>query len=188
MTQRINPFLNNDNDSDSDTYNAVVVGADEENQLLLPNRPIYTRIWFVLCFAFTITSLLVYGIIDLYKSSTIIYGAIGFWAFQLYYIIHVVWYVAFLIIHVFLMSTQLFYTMNVDNYVAHLIINYNHIRYTIIVKMCFMLALCAILCVKPDTPNIPLYYNLIMIEVILSVLLVLVINDVIAYRIYSSRH
>jgi hypothetical protein len=189
MTQRINPFLNNDNDNvnvnDNDGERVVVV-ADEENQQLLPNRPIYTRIWLVTCLAATITILLVYGMIDLYKAPTIIYGAIGFWAFQIYYIIHVAWYVIFLIIHAFLMATQLFYTMNTANYVAHLIINYTHLRYTVMVKMSFMLALFAILFLRPDSsPTIPLYYNVIMLEVILSLLLVVVINDVIAYRIYS---
>ena len=120
--------------------------------------------------------ILIYGIIDLYNADKIIYGILGFYAFQIYYILHIGWYLIFLIIHIFLILTQLCYTMNTNNYIHLMNINYYHIRYTIIIKILFAIQLMVILCSETDSESIPLYYNLILIEIILSFLLVLYLS------------
>jgi hypothetical protein len=79
----------------------------------------------------------------------------------------------------FLGATQLFYTMNRTNYINHVIINYGHIWYINFIKLFFSGALVTILCINSDNTYIPLYYNLIVIETVLSSILISLTNELI---------
>jgi hypothetical protein len=184
-----NPFLtydeykNNDyDDVNRETELLIKKPADKNN--IQVNDKIHTRAWFVAILTTMIMGVLTIGIINLYQATEIIYGSIGFWAFQIYYIIHVGWYAIFLNIHLFLASTQLFYTMNQPNYINHIILNYGHIWYINFIKLLFGCALVAILYMNSDIATIgssciPLYYNLMLIETIASSLLISMTNEIV---------
>jgi hypothetical protein len=176
---RRNPFAFNDeplenNDEDASTNDTLLIKPVHVNE------KIFTNVWGVTITTAFIMAVLLGGLINLNKSAEIIYGIIGFYTFQVYYIIHICWYASFFIIHLFLVSTQLFYTMNKRNYINYIIINYKQISYNIYIKFLFMSSIIVILFLQVDnTSPIPLYYNLIIIEIVLSTLLLTYINDVI---------
>jgi hypothetical protein len=95
------------------------------------------------------------------------------------------WFSVFLVIHLFLGATQLFYTMNRINYVNHIVINYGHIWYIYFIKIFFISALVTILVrnsmenLPCDSICIPLYYNLMLIETLLSSLLITLTNAIV---------
>ena len=174
-----NPFLTYNDYDDVNTETELLIKTPADKINLQANEKIVTRAWFVAILATMIMGVLTIGIINLYQAKEIIYGSIGFWSFQIYYIIHVGWYAVFLNIHLFLASTQLFYTTN------YIIINYNHIRYIYFIKIFFVSALVTIL-VRNSMDNlpcenicIPLYYNLMLIETLLSSLLITLTNEII---------
>ena len=160
-------------------HNPFAANDEEAQPLILPKK-INVRAGAV-CFITTcIMAVLIYGVINLYTNDTeIIYGTIGSYTFQIYYITHLGWYAIFLIIHLFMLSTQVFYTMSNQNYINHILLNYSHLRHMILLKILFIAALVVIL-ILDNTPRplLPLYCNLIVIEMVLASLLVLVINDV----------
>lgn len=178
-----NPFVTNDENNDYDDVNTenddliVKKGTDKNNFYV--NDTMFTRAWFVTVLTALIMAVLIMGIINLYQATEIIYGTIGFWTFRFYYIIHVGWYAIFLIIHLFLGTTQLFYTMNRMNYIDHIIINYGHIWYINFIKLFFGGVLVAMLYINNDSTYIPLYYNLIVIETILSSILISLTNELV---------
>lgn len=185
-----NPFLtydeykNNDYD-DVNTKTELLIKKPADKNNIQVNDKIHTRAWFVAILTTMIMGVLTIGIINLYQATEIIYGSIGFWTFQIYYIIHVGWYAIFLNIHLFLASTQLFYTMNQPNYINHIIINYGHIWYINYIKIFFVSTLVTILVrnsmdnMPCETICIPLYYNLMLIETLISCLLITLTNDII---------
>jgi hypothetical protein len=127
---------------------------------------------------------LVFGIIDYLNSmhnTTIVYGTIGTYLFLIYYLINVCWYGIFTIIHIFLVSTQLFYTINRTNYVECIVLNYRHFYYNYLIKILFVsvIILDLFLDMNYTITSIPLYYNIIIIELVLSSLLYLFINKII---------
>ncbi len=149
------------------------------------NNAIFRKVIFITIITLFIMIMLIYGVYDLYRVNEIIYGQIGFYAFYIYYIIHISWYSIFLIIHIFLILTQLCYSMNTDTYIKNIILNYNHIRYIIIVKILFSISIIIVICMNflnydintvynnddvANISNIPLYYNLLYIETVLSFL------------------
>ena len=204
----------NDNDDDDDDIIIHLINKRKRNNTSQTinnnykkeNDKIFTRVWVVTITTVFIMALLIYGIIDLYRANEIIYGRFGFYAFQIYYIIHISWYTIFLIIHIFLILTQLCYSMTTTNYINHIILNYSHIRYTIIVKTLFAISIIIILYMNyidfdthtisnnDDVTNvtnasrIPLYYNFIYIETILSFLLILCIDDICLINILNNIH
>jgi hypothetical protein len=184
-----NPFLSYDENSDYDDVNTdtelLIKKAAETNRNFYVNDDIQTRAWFVGLLITLIMAVLTMGIINLFQSTEVIYGNIGFYAFQIYYIIHVSWFSVFLVIHLFLGATQLFYTMNRINYVNHIVINYGHIWYIYFIKIFFISALVTILVrnsmenLPCDSICIPLYYNLMLIETLLSSLLITLTNAIV---------
>ena len=149
------------------------------------NNSIFKKVVFITIITLFIMIMLIYGLYDLYRVNQIIYGQIGFYAFYIYYIIHITWYSIFLIIHIFLIFTQLCYSMNTDTYIKNIILNYNHIRYIFIVKILFSISIIIVICMNflnydintvynnddiANISNIPLYYNLIYLETVLSFL------------------
>ena len=188
-----NPFLSYDENNDYDDVNTdtellIKKAADTPvitNTNFYVNEDICTRAWFVCVLIILIMAVLTMGIINLFQATEIIYGTIGFYAFQIYYIIHVSWFSVFLVIHLFLGATQLFYTMNRINYVNHIVINYSHIWYIYFIKIFFISALVTILVrnsmdnLASDSTSIPLYYNLMLIETLLSSLLITLTNGIV---------
>jgi len=154
------------------------------------NDKIIGSVNFITLVILLIMAILLYGMSNLYLSNKIIYGDIGFYAFQIYYIFHVSWYGIFLIIHIFLNLSHYLYQMDNNNYINHIIINYSHIYWIILVKIIFSCSIITILCFGnnyisdiPNIPNnntniIPLYFNLIYIENILSTLLNIYIDKI----------
>ena len=207
-----NNDTNNDNDDDDIIIHLINKRKNNKTSQTLnynykkENAKIFIRVWFITLIIVFIMIMLIYGIIDLYRSNEIIYGQIGFYTFQIYYIIHVGWYAIFLIIHIFLILTQLCYSMTTTNYINHIILNYSHIRYTIIVKTLFAISIIIILYMNyidfdthtisnnDDVTNvtnasrIPLYYNFIYIETILSFLLMLCIDDICLINTLKNIH
>ena len=187
-----NPFLSYDENNDYDDVNTdtellIKKAADTSvtNRNFYVNEDIHTRAWFVGLLITLIMAVLTLGIINLFQATEVIYGNIGFYAFQIYYIIHVSWFSVFLVIHLFLGATQLFYTMNRMNYVNHIVINYGHIWYIYFIKIFFISALVTILVrnsmenLPCDSICIPLYYNLMLIETLLSSLLITLTNAIV---------
>ena len=187
-----NPFLSYDENNDYDDVNTdtellIKKAADTSvtNRNFYVNEDIHTRAWFVGLLITLIMAVLTLGIINLFQATEVIYGTIGFYAFQIYYIIHVSWFSVFLVIHLFLGATQLFYTMNRMNYVNHIVINYGHIWYIYFIKIFFISALVTILVrnsmenLPCDSICIPLYYNLMLIETLLSSLLITLTNAIV---------
>lgn len=184
-----NPFLSYDENNDYDDVNTdtelLIKKAPVTNSNFYVNDDIYTRAWFVAILTGLIMAVLTLGIINLFQATEVIYGTIGFYAFQIYYIIHVSWFSVFLVIHLFLGATQLFYTMNRMNYINHIVINYGHIWYIYFIKISFIGALVAILVrnsmddLPCENTCIPLYYNLILIETLLSSLLITLTNAIV---------
>ena len=187
-----NPFLSYDENNDYDDVNTdtellIKKAADTSvtNRNFYVNEDIHTRAWFVGLLITLIMAVLTLGIINLFQATEVIYGTIGFYAFQIYYIIHVSWFSVFLVIHLFLGATQLFYTMNRMNYVNHIVINYGHIWYIYFIKIFFISALVTILVrnsmenLQCDSICIPLYYNLMLIETLLSSLLITLTNAIV---------
>ena len=184
-----NPFLSYDENNDYDDVNTdtelLIKKTAETNRNFYVNEDIHTRAWFVGLLITLIMAVLTLGIINLFQATEIIYGNIGFYAFQIYYIIHVSWFSVFLVIHLFLGATQLFYTMNRMNYVNHIVINYGHIWYIYFIKIFFISALVTILVrnsmenLPCDSICIPLYYNLMLIETLLSSLLITLTNAIV---------
>ena len=187
-----NPFLSYDENNDYDDVNTdtellIKKAADTSvtNRNFYVNEDIHTRAWFVGLLITLIMAVLTLGIINLFQATEVIYGTIGFYAFQIYYIIHVSWFSVFLVIHLFLGATQLFYTMNRMNYVNHIVINYGHIWYIYFIKIFFISALVTILVknsmdnMASDSTSIPLYYNLMLIETLLSSLLITLTNSIV---------
>ena len=76
-------------------------------------------------------------------------------------------------------------TMNRMNYVNHIVINYGHIWYIYFIKIFFISALVTILVrnsmenLPCDSICIPLYYNLMLIETLLSSLLITLTNAIV---------
>ena len=184
-----NPFLSYDENNDYDDVNTdtelLIKKTAVTNSNFYVNDDIHTRAWFVGLLITLIMAVLTLGIINLFQATEVIYGTIGFYAFQIYYIIHVSWFSVFLVIHLFLGATQLFYTMNRMNYVNHIIINYGHIWYIYFIKIFFISALVTIL-VRNSMENLPcdsicrpLYYNLMLIETLLSSLLITLTNAIV---------
>lgn len=200
--QRQNPFLTESNaeeeiytlandDEEATFQDNLLINTPNSNQKSnqKSNQPhemhenIFTGAWLVSILSIIILAILIYGLFQLYNTAEIIYGEIGSCTFQIYYIINVCWYTVFLIIHLFLVSTQLFYTMNKTNYINHIILNYSHIRYSIFIKILFMLSLSVIIFLNNYAISLlPLYYNLIVIEIILSITLMLFINMVMQHN------
>ena len=184
-----NPFLSYDENNDYDDVNTdtelLIKKAAETNRNFYVNHDIRTRAWFVGLLIILIMAVLTLGIINLFQATEVIYGNIGFYAFQIYYIIHVSWFSVFLVIHLFLGATQLFYTMNRMNYVNHIVINYGHIWYIYFIKIFFISALVTILVrnsmenLPCDSICIPLYYNLMLIETLLASLLITLTNAIV---------
>ena len=184
-----NPFLSYDENNDYDVVNTdtelLIKKAPVTNSNFYVNEDIHTRAWFVGLLITLIMAVLTLGIINLFQATEVIYGNIGFYAFQIYYIIHVSWFSVFLVIHLFLGATQLFYTMNRMNYVNHIVINYGHIWYIYFIKIFFISALVTILVrnsmenLPCDSICIPLYYNLMLIETLLSSLLITLTNAIV---------
>lgn len=184
-----NPFLSYDENNDYDDVNTdtelLIKKAAETNRNFYVNEDIHTRAWFVGLLITLIMAVLTLGIINLFQATEVIYGNIGFYAFQIYYIIHVSWFSVFLVIHLFLGATQLFYTMNRVNYVNHIVINYGHIWYIYFIKIFFISVLVTILVrnsmenLPCDSICIPLYYNLMLIETLLSSLLITLTNAIV---------
>jgi len=75
--------------------------------------------------------------------------------------------------------------MNQPNYVNHIIINYGHIWYINFIKLFFVGALVTILVrnsvigIIAESISIPLYYNLMLIETILSSILISLTNELV---------
>jgi hypothetical protein len=138
----------------------------------------------VLFLAISIIGCLVIGLFNCLNSihnNTIVYGTIGTYIFLIYYLINILWYTIFTIIHIFILSTQLFYSINRMNYIECIVLNYRQINYNYVIKILFVSAIIVILFldINNTITSIPLYYNIIMIEVVLSILLYLCINKII---------
>jgi hypothetical protein len=181
-----NPFLSYDDYDDVNRDTELLIKkAAVTNRNLYVNDKIATRAWFVGVLITLIMAVLTMGIINLFQSTEVIYGNIGFYVFQIYYIIHVSWFSVFLVIHLFLGATQLFYTMNRMNYINHIVINYGHIWYIYFIKIFFISVLVTILVrnsmnnMPCDSTCIPLYYNLMLIETLLSALLITLTNSIV---------
>ena len=168
---------------------------------LFENKNQITGSWIVIFLILLILNTLIFGFINLkHETETAyLYGINGAYTFNLYYIMNIVLYSLFFIIHLFLISTYLSYSIDEVHFIKYLIINYRQIRYNIIVtKIMFLIALLILLFVNSDddgnsndndadnTLPIPLYYNLILIETILSMLLILVIHNVIIINKFLS--
>ena len=170
---------------------------------LFENKNQITGSWTVIFLILLILNTLIFGFINLkHETETAyLYGINGAYTFNLYYIMNIVLYSLFFIIHLFLISTYLSYRIDEVHFIKYLIINYRQIRYNIIVtKIMFLIALLILLFVNGDgdgngdgndndadnTLPIPLYYNLILIETIFSMLLILVIHNVIIINKFLS--
>ena len=135
----------------------------------------------------TIIGSLVIGLINCLHSihnNTIVYGTIDAYIFLvilIYYFINIIWYSIFTIIHIFILSTQLCYSVNKMEYIECIVLNYRNFYYNYLVKILFVSAMIVILFMSINNAitSIPLYYNVIIIEVVLSTLLYLCINKII---------
>jgi hypothetical protein len=206
----INDNVNNDvnDDVNNDVNNDLNDNLDLEANItdillkiskiikLIENKNQVTGSWIVIFLILLILNTLIFGLINLkHETETAyLYGINGAYTFNVYYIMNIVLYSLFFIIHLFLISTYLSYAIDEVHFIKYLIINYRQIRYNIIVtKIMFLIALLILLFVNGDddgngngndndadnTLPIPLYYNLILIETIFSMLLILVIHNVI---------
>jgi hypothetical protein len=135
----------------------------------------------------TIIGSLVIGLINCLHSihnNTIVYGTIDAYIFLvilIYYFINIIWYSIFTIIHIFILSTQLCYSVNKMEYIECIVLNYRNFYYNYLIKILFVSAMIVILFMSINNAitSIPLYYNVIIIEVVLSTLLYLCINKII---------
>jgi len=166
---------------------------------VIPKVVVLTRVRIVLVLSIFILLCLVCGIIDYLNSihnttihnTTIVYGTIGMYLFLIYYLINVFWYGIFTIIHIFLVSTHLFYAINRINYVECIVLNYRHFYYNYLIKLLFVSAIIVsvILNMNYTITTIPLYYTIIIIELVLSTLLYLCINKIVNnYDFIKNMH
>ena len=142
--------------------------------------------YYIICFTFIIVSILCYGLYNMLSSNDIIYNNFGKIILYNYYIINLLWFSIFIIINIFLKIGKYYNIINDINYVNYVLFNYNHIKYNIIIKILFMITLLTIIIMDISiqiqlSPNtiLPIYYNIIIIEIILSNILILIILNII---------
>ena len=162
------------------------------------NKNIGIGIWFVTFMTLMILNTLIFGFINLKKETdtSYLYGLNGAYTFTLYYIMNLILYSIFFLIHLLLISTHLSYTMDTKKFIKYLILNYRQVRYnSIVIKIVFSIALLILVYINDNDDNdnttnttlqIPLYYNLILIEIILSMILILVIHNTIIINKFLS--
>jgi hypothetical protein len=154
-------------------------------------------IWFVTFMTLLILNTLIFGFINLKKelASAYLYGLNGAYTFTLYYIMNIILYSIFFLIHLLLISSHLSYTIDTQYFIKYLILNYRQIRYnSVTLKILFLIALLILVVINDNdddandntTLQIPLYYNLILIETILSMVLILVIHNTIIINKFLS--
>ncbi len=187
ISDSTNDSINNNYVNDANDLNAVNNAVNAillefiKHIKLFTNEKYFLGIWFITLTTTLILYILTIGIFNLYQANEIIYEKIGFYTFQIYYIVNIIWYGIFFIVHMFLFTTQLFYTIDKTYFIKYIIINYRHIRYNIIItKTLFIMSLSVILTLYNDNNTIilPVYYNIIFIETVLSLLLIVSINNI----------
>ena len=137
---------------------------------------------YIIWFMFIIVSILCYGLYNLVIADNIIYNNYGKIILYNYYIINLLWFSIFIIINIFLKIDKYYSIINNINYINYVLFNYNHIKYNIIIKILFMITLLVLMLMNISiqiqlSPNtiLPIYYNIIIIEIILSNILILII-------------
>ena len=135
---------------------------------------------------FIIVSILCYGLYNLVIADNIIYNNYGKIILYNYYIINLLWFSIFIIINIFLKIGKYYNIINDINYVNYVLFNYNHIKYNIIIKILFMITLLTIIIMDISiqiqlSPNntLPNYYNIIIVEIILTNILSFIILNII---------
>ena len=205
-----NDNVNNDNNVNNDVNNNIDLESNITDILLkiakiiklFDNKNQDTGAWVVIFLTLLILNTLIFGFINLKQDSEYeyLYGINGAYTFNVYYVMNIILYSVFFIIHLFLISAHLSYTMDNMHFIKYLIINYRQIRYNIIVtKIIFLIALLILVFINGDESDnvncngndniilsIPLYYNLIIIETIFSMLLIIVIHNVIIINKFLS--
>jgi hypothetical protein len=196
----INGDINNDNLDLEAHMTDILLKIHKIIKLLdYNNKNIGILIWFVTFMTLLILNTLIFGFINLKKETATVYlyGLNGAYTFTLYYIMNLILYSIFFLIHLLLISTHLSYTIDTHNFIKYLILNYRQIRYnSIVVKIVFSIALLILVYGNDNDDNandntdttlqIPLYYNLILIETILSMVLILVIHNTIIINKFLS--
>lgn len=209
VNNNVNNDVNNDN-VNNDVNNNIDLEANITDILLkmakiiklFDNKNQVTGSWVVIFLTLLILNTLIFGFINLKQDSEYeyLYGINGAYTFNVYYVMNIILYSVFFIIHLFLISAHLSYTMDNMHFIKYLIINYRQIRYNIIVtKIIFLIALLILVFINGDESDnvncngndniilsIPLYYNLIIIETIFSMLLIIVIHNVIIINKFLS--
>ena len=141
---------------------------------------------YIIWYMFIIVSILCYGLYNLVIADNIIYNNYGKIILYNYYIINLLWFSIFIIINIFLKIGKYYNIINDINYVNYVLFNYNHIKYNIIIKILFMITLLVLMIMNISiqiqlSPNtiFPIYYNIIIIEIILSNILSFIILNII---------
>jgi hypothetical protein len=220
VNDNVNNNINNDNvnndvkndNVNNDVNNNIDLEANITDILLkmakiiklFDNKNQVTGSWVVIFLTLLILNTLIFGFINLKQDSEYeyLYGINGAYTFNVYYVMNIILYTVFFIIHLFLISAHLSYTIDNMHFIKYLIINYRQIRYNIIVtKIIFLIALLILVFINGDESDnvncngngndniilsIPLYYNLIIIETIISMLLIIVIHNVIIINKFLS--
>jgi len=176
---RKNKFENMEINSNNITYNNSINNNDNSINII----PID---YYIICFTFIIVSILCYGLYNMLSSNDIIYNNFGKIILYNYYIINLLWFSIFIIINIFLKIGKYYNIINDINYISYVLFNYNHIKYNIIIKVLFIITLLTIIIMDISiqiqlSPNtiLPIYYNIIIIEIILSNILILIILNII---------
>ncbi len=144
----------------------------------------YDRIVLFLCISIIVC--LVVGLIDCLNSThnnVIVYGTIDtsmILIILIYYFINIIWYTIFTFIHIFILSTRLCYSINKMEYLECIVFNYKKIYSNYLIKILFVSAIIILQFININYTNnsIQLYYNIIIIEVVLSSILYVCINKI----------
>ena len=145
----------------------------------------YDRIVLFLCISIIVC--LVVGLIDCLNTThnnVIVYGTIDtsmILIIVIYYFINIIWYTIFTLIHIFILSTRLCYSINKMEYLECIVFNYKKIYSNYLIKILFVSAIIILQCMNINytISSIQLYYNIIIIELVLSSILYVCINKII---------
>ena len=173
-----NKFVNKEINSNDINSNNINSNYNSINIIPIDNYIIWCM--------FIIVSILCYGLYNLVIADNIIYNNFGKIILYNYYIINLLWFSIFIIINIFLKIGKYYNIINDINYVNYVLFNYNHIKYNIIIKILFMITLLTIIIMDISiqiqlSPNnsLPNYYNIIIVEIILTNILSFIILNII---------
>jgi hypothetical protein len=176
-----------DNDSNKTNKTTLLEERNDDNPNSMNVYEIVTCDRIVLFLCISIIACLIVGLIDCLNSThnnVIVYGTIEtsmILIILIYYFINIIWYTIFTLIHIFILSTRLCYSINKMEYLECIVFNYKKIYSNYIIKILFVSAIIILQFININYTNnsIQLYYNIIIIEVVLSSILYVCINKII---------